>query len=1117
MKKITFIAVTMVMLFTASSSFSQTLVINEVITSNANVITDDDDSYEDWVEIYFNGPEAINLEGYGLSDDPTLPHKWVFPEYWIEPGDHLLIWCSDKNRTNIDFPLHTNFKISSSGEVITLTDNNSVTVDSYPAVVIPQNYSYGRQTDGASSFVIFAEPTPGEANTTQGYSEILSPPTLSMNGGFYTNPFNVNISHPDPNVTIIYTLDGSDPDINNLLGTSYQYKNSYREFPGQTDGTLLQNSFKSFQYSTAIAITDRTSQPNDISMISSTYNHTPDYIPNYNLFKGTVLRARAFKTGAMPSKTTTKTYFVTPEGAAKFSLPVVSISVTENKFFDYNNGIYVAGVDYDNWRNENPTAEAMWEAIGNFTRSGDETEQIGNINYFVNGNEVLNQDLGLRINGGVTREFKNKSLRLYARSEYGNSTFNYPIFADESFSNYKRLVLRNSGQDFDNTMFKDAFTQDLVRNLSPDTKAYQPTIVFLNGEYWGILNLRERYDKQYFEQVYNINEEDLDFLKDDLAADEGSNEDYLDMLDYMRANNLNNPSNYNYINTLIDVDNFKDYFITNIYIQNTDWPGWNTVFWRKRTAAFQPNAPFGQDGRWRAAMNDTDAGFSLGLDISNHNTLEFATATDGPEWPNPEWSTVVLRKLLENDGFKLEFINRFADLLNTYFLPTRVIGKSNQFKARIQPEMSEVITRWKSPSDYDWWEESINVIQRFANVRPGYQREHIRGKFGISGDINATLNVDNQAHGYIKMNTIDINSNTPGVTENPYPWTGIYFQNIPVTLKAVALPGYQFSHWSGASTSTESTITITTGSDFSITAHFIPSETEETEEPIYFWVFDSSITNDAPLTSLNATFEVPSDAVLEYQSCLIGYPFESTHPNWRKASMERRNSPTDINYIPEANNNVPFASVNMRGIQIKQPFENNGNQNAMIFSLPTTGFKDIVFAFAAKDELAADGIVIDYSTTSGAPTWTTTGLTASTLPLTSAYQLFNVDFSTIEAADNNATFKVRLRFSGTNLTEDLGNRVTFNNFSTQGIALNMAVDPFTKPLFTLFPNPVTDVLHIVHTATDVSYKIFSVDGKLIQSGDLINTSIPVNTLQKGIYLVEITADGSSQVQKFIKK
>jgi hypothetical protein len=182
---------------------AQGVVINEIITSNSEVITDDDGSYEDWIELYNSSSSAINLSGYGLTDLSSNPYQWVFPEYWIEPGEYLLIWCSDKNRTDINNDLHTNFKISSGGETITLTDNNGVTVDSYPAIVIPQNYTYGRQPDGGSTFMIFPEPTPGESNTTQGFSEVLAAPTFSQAGGFYTAGFPLTISHADPTVTIL--------------------------------------------------------------------------------------------------------------------------------------------------------------------------------------------------------------------------------------------------------------------------------------------------------------------------------------------------------------------------------------------------------------------------------------------------------------------------------------------------------------------------------------------------------------------------------------------------------------------------------------------------------------------------------------------------------------------------------------------------------------------------------------------------------------------------------------------------------------------------------------------------------------------------------------------------
>jgi hypothetical protein len=179
--------------------------------------------------------------------------------------------------------------------------------------------------------------------------------------------------------------------------------------------------------------------------------------------------------------------------------------------------------------------------------------------------------------------------------------------------------------------------------------------------------------------------------------------------------------------------------------------------------------------------------------------------------------------------------------------------------------------------------------------------------------------------------------------------------------------------------------------------------------------------------------------------------------------MERRNSPTDINYIPAANGNIAFASSNMRGIQVKQPFQNNGFENEMHFNFSTTGYKNIIFGFAAKNENAADAIVIDYSINAGTPNWISTGLAATSLPLTSAYQLFEVDFTSIVGANNNPNFRVRLRFTGANMTVDNGDRVTFNNFSVKGVLLPLQ---YPTPNVYTVGQTITDLVPTLTAAAD---------------------------------------------------
>ena len=1121
MKKITPFFITLLLLFFSHSVLSQGIVINEILAANTTVNQDEDGSYQDWIELFNSGATAIDLTGYGLSDDPLLPYKWVFPAVTLAPGQYLLIWCSDKNRTGPAGPLHTNFKLSSAGDVVTLTNTTGTTVDSVPATVLLPNVSYGRLPNGTGPFVFFADVTPAAVNATVGYNETLSTPTFSQESGFSTNSFNLTLSTTVPGATILYTLDGSEPKASNLGGTTYNYKNQYPFLPGQATGPLLNQSFRTLPYSTPITIVDRTLQPNKLAAISTTTDFDPWWMPTTTVFKGTVVRAKLIKPGALESKTVTKSYYISPLGASRFTLPVISISVDENKLFDYNQGINVAGVDFDNWRIANPTLETPTIGnVANFFRSGIAGEQPINFSYFVNGTEVVNQDAGIRIHGGSSRVAQNRSFGIFARSDYGNNAITYKFFNDKTYDSFAGIVLHNSGNDYNQTLFRDAFCQRLMRPLHVLTKGYQPTITFINGEYWGIMSVRDKVDSDYFKRVYNINANELDHLENETVIDSGDFVDYHNMFNYISNNSLAVQANYDYIQTRMDKENFKDYYITNIFLENADWPVNNIHYWRKRTAGYIPNAPEGQDGRWRWLAHDMDDTFAISNSDINLNSLAAATDPNGPDWPNAPFSTLILRKLLENDSFRLEFINRFADLINTSFSTSNVLGTMAQMKSVLNPEAPEQFARWKAPENNGDWNYFLNNQTNFANQRPAFQRNHLREKFGIAANINATLNVSDFTNGYIKMNTIDIKDGTPSITGNPYPWTGVYFSNIPVTLKAIALPGYTFSHWTGASSSTNAEITINSATDFSVTAVFTP-EVIPTSHPVFFWLMSAAIANNTPLETLSTTYNLGSaTGLIQFQSCLVGYPFTSVDPNWRKASMERRNSPTDINYIPEANNNLPFSVNDMKGLQIKEPFQNGSLENTLVFNLPTSGHKDIKFSFAAINELTnATAIVVDYSVNSGTPSWITTGLASSSLPLTAAFQLFEVDLATILSANNNPDFKIRLRFSGTNMTADAGARITFNNIALKGIQLPLATVSNNAVKFSVFPNPFVDVVNIigVNETQKVSYKVFTIDGKWIKNGELENAQAKLSDLPQGIYVMQLLSEGKIETKKIIKK
>lgn len=1178
------------------------------MASNATTLADEDGDHEDWIELYNSGNEAINLDGYGLSDDYENPFKWIFPSVVIEPGEYLIIWASGKDRnteegmvngiirevyTDIggteisdltnhpDYPdnpcerhivttgfeaptniadhygqrmhgyikppetgeyifwiasddngslnlstdqnpdntveiasvpewtysrewdkypeqesspivleegnyyyikalmkeheggdnlavrwqlpdgtieepipdsrlfrhqeeLHTNFSISQDGEEVLLTSPDSTLIDEHPPTNIPTDISYGRKPDGTGIWYYFEQPTPGSSNTTQSYTGVLDPPLFSTTGGFYEEEFDLELFHQEDHVTIVYTLDGSEPCIDNLDGTVFEYKNHYAYHPDEPFGELEEQAFISKIFHDYINITDQSGEPNRLANFSSTI-HEPYYIPDEPIFKGTIVRARAYKEGKIPSNPTANTYFINPEEPEHVKLPVISVGIQEDHLFGYYDGVYTPGVEADQWRLNNPNSSFSWVYPGNFTRRGVAWEYPGNIEFFDKQHlQQLNQPVGVRIHGGATRSFPVKSLRIYARNKYSNSLLEHPFFNSRPHSAYKRLILRNSGNDFptniwapghsSRTMFRDAAIQAIVKHMNFTTQAFTPSVLFLNGEYWGIQNIRERYDKHFLGRVFGVDPENIDLLTQRNTVKEGDHIHYNETIDFIETHGLEDDQNYQYIQTRIDTENYIDYQIAQIFSNNTDWPGNNIDFWRNRKEEYEPDAPYGHDGRWRWLMFDMDFGFGL-YDNYHMNTIEFATHESGTTWANPPWSTFLFRRFLENEQFTKQFLTRFADQLNTAFLPDRMINIIMDHKDMMAPEIEEHFARWGYPDAYNQWQQHVDVMIDFSNNRPGHQWQHIMDYFNLDGFINVSLSVSDQSQGHIRINSIEIEPGTPGVDESPYPWTGQYYKDIPVELEAIAAPGYEFSHWEGSLNADSTMITISENEDVSLTAHFQKSDDPEL---IHFWVFDTSLENNTPLEEIDNTYHALNPATIHFQSALDGYPFYPGHPDWRKASMERRNKPTDLNYHPEGNDDIAYEDANMRGLQIREPFSGNAGENTLIFHLPSNGYENLVFKFAAVDEGAADTIIVDYTVNDD---WISSGLGTTEFGLEEEYNSVEINFTDIEEVNNNSGFKIRLRFiENGSETDDIA-RVTFNNISLEGNKLDNIMEP----------------------------------------------------------------------------
>ena len=497
-----------------------------------------------------------------------------------------------------------------------------------------------------------------------------------------------------------------------------------------------------------------------------------------------VVRAVLAGPAQMKRKPVTRSYLFRP---VKPTLTTISLSTDPQNFFNWDTGIYVLGPHASP---DNPNFGAnFWE----------DWERPVHIELFEkDGTPGLETDAGVKIFGAWSRANPQKSLAFYARGRYGADAFRYKLFPELHFTEYNNFILRNSGNDWNNTMFRDALMCSLLDQTDLDRMAYRPASVYLNGNYWGLLNIREKINEHFLAAHHGVEPYQIDLLEANGSPLNGDAEHYNQMLDFLYWNTPFIKTNYEKVKTMMDVENFMEYEIAQIYFNNTDWPGNNIKFWRPRTP----------DGRWRWIVFDTDFGFGIWNDAVfqySYNTLAFALATNGPDWPNPPWATFLLRKMMENQDFKNEFINRFADRLNTAYSYSTVLQHIDQMSNAIAAEIPYHLARWNQwGENLDTWKANVNIMRTFASNRVSYMRNFISQQFSFLGYTSLKIVTSSYQSGKVKLNTLVLSS---------FPWEGIYFKRVPVQITAWPNPGYRFVMWEGPVADPMSAATTVTLSD----------------------------------------------------------------------------------------------------------------------------------------------------------------------------------------------------------------------------------------------------------------------------------------------------------------
>lgn len=427
-----------------------------------------------------------------------------------------------------------------------------------------------------------------------------------------------------------------------------------------------------------------------------------------------VIRAKLFCDGWLSPRSTVNSYLF---HARRQTLPVISI-VTDNKYFyDSKLGIYVEG----SFSTKQKNYEYDWR-------------RPVNIEYFAESGHAadMNQLCETRIQGGATRNNKFKSLAVYANKRFGEKRFNYEFFPEvkPGLNEFKSILLRNSGNDFDYLYFRDAaIQQNAATNCDLDWQAWQPAVVYLNGKYLCMLNIRER---SHEDNIYSNYDglEDIDLIENYYDLKQGTMDSFNELKAFYSADA--NPENTNMDNytRLMDIDEFINLMAINTFHNNLDFPGNNIVYWRPRTA----------NGKWRWIMKDTDFGLGLYGRSYQYKYLHWLYDPDfdmNNRWGNESRCTRLFRRLMADARFKDRFIDRLVVFMGS-FLNGDGLGQTIDYmydKIKVEyPYHRKLINQW-----WPNHQEEVNNAKNWAKNRTTFMKDYLKSYFNIQGTLKSIM------------------------------------------------------------------------------------------------------------------------------------------------------------------------------------------------------------------------------------------------------------------------------------------------------------------------------------------------------------------------------------------
>ena len=667
------------------SASAQTLKINEIMQSNVATIMDDITEFPDsWVELYNPTDAAINLKDYKLSIKNKEKKAWQLPNKIVAAKGYALIYCDKEGKE--DNRLHADFRLESGKGCQVYLFTNGEIVDSLPEALkkMPApDVAYGRKTDGASEWGYQLTPSAGKANTGDicDAKHILGAPVFSEQGRVDNTAIDkLTLSLPQnaPEGTVIcYTTDGSEP-------------------------TAIFNPTVGFE-------------PTGSSKLYTA--------PIKNINSTTVIRAKLFCEGYLSPVSTAQSYIFHPRAV---TVPIISIQTKGEYIYDNAFGIYPNNTSKDN--------QVDWRRPINIEMFTSE-----------NSESIFNQLGETRIMGGQSRENRLKSMAIYANKRFdpNNNRFNYEFFHDQKpgVNRFKSFALRDGGNDFEYLYFRDLIIQRTMgQNTDMDWQAGHTAVLYINGEYKGMLNIRERSNADYIYSNYN-GLEDIDMIEISHEKVNGKDQYIEELKEGTLTENYNAFKSF-YTNIedgdhskekweeWMDVSEYLNIVIMNLFYANLDFPGNNIVFWRPNKKDTKSGLP----KRWRFIAKDTDFGLGLYGRLNNHNTIDMLYRPNrySDNWAFTEPATCLIKNMLQNQDILNLFIDKCCVFMGDFLNGTGTGEMINIIKDEALAEF--VAHREKIPSKVGINSEQ-NILDNFENARswaegrPDKFIEHIQQQF----------------------------------------------------------------------------------------------------------------------------------------------------------------------------------------------------------------------------------------------------------------------------------------------------------------------------------------------------------------------------------------------------